>query len=103
MSCISPVIPCSQFVNTSTSALEMNSVNSSNISRSVSFNVDAPQVIVFDAAQHVNSVIISETRKAKNHFHIDCYLSGHKRTVKVAAMVDSGATALFMDHKYADT
>ncbi len=102
MSCISPVTPCSQFINTSTSALEMNSVNSSVISCSVSFNIDAPQVIVFDAAQHVKFVIISETRKAKNDFHIDCYLSGHKCTVKVAAMVDSGATALFMDHKYTD-
>ena len=87
MSCISPVIPCSQFLNTSTSALEMNSVNSSVTSRSVSFNIDAPQVIVFDAAQHVNSVIISETRKAKNHVHINCYLLGHKCTVKVAAIV----------------
>ena len=52
-----------------------------------------------DAA--LNSVIIPETKSSKSHFHISCHLKGHHRTVKVAAMVDSGATSLFIDHKFA--
>jgi len=83
----------------------MNFVNSSvDTSRSVQCSdVEAPQVIVFDAAHNsLNSVIIPETKEKANHFHIDCYLSGRNRTVRVAAMVDSGATALFLDKKYAD-
>jgi uncharacterized integral membrane protein len=51
----------------------------------------------------LNSVIISETKEAKSHFHILCYLKGHHRTVKVAAMVNSRATALFIDKKYAES
>ena len=50
---------------------------------------------------HSNSVIIPESKSTKSHFHILCYLKGHHRTTKVAAMVDSGATSLFIDHKYA--
>src|SRR5882757_4404250 len=91
--------------NISTSACEMNFVNSSvDTSRSVQCSdVEAPQVIVFDAAHNsLNSVIIPETKEKASHFHIDCYLSGWNRTVRVAAMVDSGATVLFLDRKYAD-
>jgi hypothetical protein len=51
----------------------------------------------------LNSVIISETKEVKSHFHILCYLKGRHCTVKVAAMVDSGATALFIDKKYAES
>jgi hypothetical protein len=51
----------------------------------------------------LNSVIIPETKEVKYHFHISCYLKGCHRTVKVAAMVDSGATALFINKKYADS
>jgi predicted aspartyl protease len=51
----------------------------------------------------LNSVSISETKEVKSHFHISCYLTGRHHTVKVAAMVDSGATALFIDKKYADS
>ena len=83
----------------------MNFVNSSvDTSRSVQCSdVEAPQVIVFDAAHNsLNSVIIPETKEKASHFHIDCYLSGRNRTVRVAAMVDSGATVLFLDRKYAD-
>src|SRR5258708_32484411 len=53
-----------------------------------------------DAA--LNSVYIPETKEKSSHFHISCYLKGRHRTVQVAAMVDSGATALFLDKKYAD-
>jgi hypothetical protein len=59
------------------------------------------QVKSSDAA--LNSVIIPETKHAKSHFHISCILKGRHRTTKVAAMVDSGATALFIDKKYADS
>src|ERR1700761_30377 len=62
-------------------------------------HVVAQQVMNSDAALY--SVIIPETRSSKSHFHISCYLEGRNRTTKVAAMVDSGATSLFIDHKYA--
>jgi hypothetical protein len=52
--------------------------------------------IVNTVPSFLNSVIISETKEVKSHFHILCYLKGRHRTVKVAAMVDSGATALFV-------
>jgi hypothetical protein len=59
------------------------------------------QVKSSDAA--LNSVIIPETKHAKSHFHISCILKGRHRTTKVAAMVDSGATVLFIDKKYTDS
>jgi hypothetical protein len=59
--------------------------------------------IVNTVPSFLNSVIISETKEVKSHFHILCYLKGHHHTVKVAAMVDSGATALFIDKKYAES
>jgi len=79
----------------------MNSVNSRIISCSVHLTFDAPQVIVFDAAQHINSVIISEREKQKNHFSYDCYLSGHKCTIKVAQWWIRKQRVVH-DHKYAD-
>ena len=82
---------------TSTSASEMNTVNSRVSSAP---HVAVPQVMNSDAA--LNSVIIPETKEKSSHFHILCKLSGRHRTVQVAAMVDSGATALFLDKKYAD-
>jgi hypothetical protein len=75
---VSPVVS-----TPSTSASEMNIVNT--------------------VPSFLNSVIISKTKEAKSHFHISCYLKGCHRTVKVAAMVDSGATALFVDKKYAES
>ena len=61
------------------------------------------QVMISDAApSFISSVIIPETKDKKSHFHMKCYLKGHHRTVKVAAMVDSGATSLFLDQKYTD-
>jgi hypothetical protein len=59
--------------------------------------------IVNTVPSFLNSVIISKTKEVKSHFHILCYLKGRHRTVKVAAMVDSGATALFIDKKYAES
>ena len=82
----------------STFACGMNNVNSV---RTAPHFLDAVrQVKSSDAA--LSSVIIPETKETKSHFHISCLLSGRHRTVRVAAMVDSGATALFIDKKYAD-
>jgi hypothetical protein len=77
-SSVSPVVS-----TLSTSAFEMNNVNT--------------------VPSFLNSVTISETKEVKSHFHISCYLKGRHCTVKVAAMVDSGATALFIDKKYANS
>jgi hypothetical protein len=77
-SSVSPVVS-----TLSTSASEMNNVNT--------------------VPSFLNSVIISETKELKSHFHISCYLKGRHCTVKVAAMVDSGATVLFIDKKCADS
>jgi predicted aspartyl protease len=76
---VSPVVS-----TPSTSASEMNNVNT--------------------VPSFLNSVIISKTKEVKSHFHISCYLKGHRHcTVKVAAMVDSGATVLFINKKYAES
>jgi predicted aspartyl protease len=65
--------------------------------------VAVQQVMISDAAPILaSSVTIPETKQKQSHFHISCLLSGRHRTVKVAAMVDSGATVLFLDKKYAD-
>ena len=61
------------------------------------------QVMNSDAApSSISSVIIPKTKDKKSHFHVNCYIKGCHCTVKVAAMVDSGATLLFLDQKYAD-
>jgi hypothetical protein len=88
---------CLPSTPSSTSASEMN-ILSSVLSAP---HVAVPQVMNSDAA--LKSVTISETKARKNHFHSDCYLRGHRCTVKTAAMVDSGATALFLDKKFADS
>ena len=74
-------------------------MNISSTSVLIAPHVAAQQVMNSDAALY--SVIIPETRSSKSHFHISCYLEGRNRTTKVAAMVDSGATSLFIDHKFA--
>src|ERR1700761_144140 len=61
-------------------------------------HVAAQQVMNSDAVLY--SVIIPKTCSSKSHFHISCYLEGQNCTTKVAAMVDSGATSLFIDHKF---
>jgi hypothetical protein len=58
--------------------------------------------IAMSANPALKYVIIPETKDKKSHFHISCLLQGRHRTVKVAAMIDSGATALFLDKKYAE-
>ena len=89
----------------STSASEMNILFHTLCSgvSSAPQNDAVPQVMISDAAPSIiSSVIIPKTKDKKSHFHVNCYLRGCHRTVKVAAMVDSGATSLFLDQKYAD-
>jgi len=61
-------------------------------------HVAVQQVMNSDAT--LNSVIISETKNTKSHFHIACLLKGCHQTTKVAAMVNSGATSLFINRKF---
>jgi hypothetical protein len=91
---------CTHSINISACKLDSSSVSSviSTLSTSASEMNNVNTVPSF-----LNSVIISETKEVKSHFHISCYLKGHHHTVKVAAMVDSGATALFIDKKYTDS
>ena len=62
-------------------------------------HVAAQQVMNSDAVLY--SVIIPKTCSSKSHFHISYYLEGRNCTTKVAAMVDSGATSLFINHNFA--
>ena len=93
----SSVVDCLTSTPLSTSACEMNNVNSVQVAPHC---VAVPQVKSSDAALYVT---ISKTKEVKSHFHISCYLKGCHRTVKVAAMVNSGATALFIDKKYTNS
>jgi hypothetical protein len=91
-SSVSPIVS-----TLSTSASEINNVCT------VPFApVEAVQQVKSSDAT-LNSVIIPKTKHAKSHFHISCTLKGRHCTIKVAAMVNSGATALYIDKKYADS
>ena len=61
-------------------------------------HVAVQQVMNSDAT--LNSVIISETKNTESHFHIACLLKGHHQITKVAAMVNLGATLLFINRKF---
>ena len=74
-------------------------MNICSTSVSIAPHVAVSQVMNSDAA--IYSVTIPETRSSKSHFHISCYLEGRNCTTKVAAMVNSGATSLFINHKFA--
>ena len=103
-SCSCVVFHCISPPPLSTSASEMN-ISFHTLCSGVSSvpQKDAvPQVMISDAAPSISSVIIPETKDKKSHFHVNCYLKGCHCTVKVAAMVDSGVTSLFLDQKYAD-
>ena len=89
--------PCPVSAPPSTSLYKMNICSTSVL---IAPHVAVPQVINSDAALY--SVTIPETRSSKSHFHISCYLEGRNCTTKVAAMVDSGATFLFINHKFAN-
>ena len=61
----------------------------------------AHQVMMSDGA-HIDYpyVILPETKQDPLHFHISISLRGRKRTIKCSAMVDSGATSMFISHKF---
>ena len=104
-SCSCAVCHCVSLPPSSTSSSKMNILYHTLCSGVLSApQIDAvQQVMKSDAAPSIiSSVIIPETKDKKSHFHVNCYLKGHHCTVKVAAMVDSGATLLFPDQKYAD-
>ena len=84
------ITDCLSSTPPSTSACEMNISSSSSGTHAP--NVAVQQVMNSDAA--LNSVIISETKNTKSHFHIVCLLKGRHHTTKIAAMVDSSATSL---------
>ena len=48
-----------------------------------------------------STVTLPETRQSKSHFHISIILKGRNRSCRTAAMVDSGATALFIGEAFA--
>src|SRR6201996_434336 len=89
-------MPCPVSAPPYTSSYKMNICSTSVMNAP---HVAAQQVMNSDAALY--SVIIPKTHSSKSHFHISCYLEGRNCTTKVAAMVDSGATSLFINHKYA--
>ena len=89
-------LPCPISAPSSTSSYKMNICSTS---VSIAPHVAVLQVMNSDAALYF--VTIPKTRSSKSHFHIFCYLEGRNRTTKVAAMVDSGATSLFINHKFA--
>ena len=61
----------------------------------------ARQVMMSDGA-HINFsyVFLPETKQDPLHFYISISLRGRKRTIKSSAMVDSGATSLFISDKF---
>ena len=87
--------PCPVSAPPSTSSYKMNICSTSVL---IAPHVAVPQVMNSDAALY--SVTIPKTHSSKSHFHISCYLEGQNCTTKVAAMVNSGATSLFIDHKF---
>ena len=88
-------LPCPVSAPPSTSSYKMNVCSTSVL---IAQHVAVLQVMNSDAALY--SVTIPETCSSKSHFHISCYLEGRNCTTKAAAMVDSGATSLFIDQKF---
>ena len=48
-----------------------------------------------------STVVLPKTHQTKSHFHISIILKGRNRSCHIAAMVDSGATALFIREAFA--
>ena len=85
-----------------TSACEMNFNLGSDTFNGFSF-LKSRQVMNSDAAQNLNlssSVILPETRQNPMHFHIQVRLRGRNRSLKTAAMVNSGATSIFISERF---
>ena len=89
--------PCSVSAPPSTSLYKMNICSTSVL---IAPHVAVPQVINSDAALY--SVTIPETHSSKSPLPYFLLLEGRNCTTKVAAMVNSGATFLFINHKFAN-
>ena len=48
----------------------------------------------------INSCVVSELTPSSSHFKIQTTLKGRNRSASIAAMVDCGATALFISRKF---
>jgi hypothetical protein len=81
----------------STLASEANICNSSNASIVFAMH----QVMMSnDAHKDYNYVILLETKQNPLHFHISISLCGRTQTIKSSAMVDSGATSMFISDRF---
>ena len=74
------------------------------ISSSLTVDSALPVIVIEDAPINqvscYSSVTIPETGQDLSHFHVPITLRGKRREVKLAAMVDSEATALFISRQY---
>ena len=97
---------CSSFSDSSsdisTLASEVNIHDTAYVSASdfLPVNIAAQQVMMPDAAHNINYVILPETKEDPLHFHIPIHLRGRKRSKQTSAMVDSGATAMFISDQF---
>ena len=74
------------------------------ISSSLTVDSMLPVIVIEDAPINqvscYSSVTIPETGQDLSHFHVPITLRRKRREVKIAAMVDSGATTLFISRQY---
>jgi hypothetical protein len=91
---------CSDVSIPSTSTLA-SEVNISSLDVSSSIVIAVHQVVMSDGAHNnYNYIILPKTKQDPLHFHISISLCRRTRTLKSSAMVDSGATSIFISHKY---
>jgi len=84
----------------STLASEVNISDTVSASFIPKIDVVVQQVMMSDAAHNINYVILPETKQDPLHFHISISLHRRKRSSKTSAMVDSGATAMFISNHF---
>ena len=87
---------------TSTHAPKVNISDTSLDSYVSSSVVNAVHQVMMSDGAHINYsyVFLPETKQNPLYFHISISLRGRKRTIKSSAMVDSGATSLFISNKF---
>lgn len=57
---------------------------------------------VSDMYNSLESCVVPEVNNSSSHFHVWTLLKGRNRSIRVAAMIDLGATALFISKKFVD-
>jgi predicted aspartyl protease len=55
---------------------------------------------ISNPCNHISSCVIPELKPSGSHFKIEVVLKGRNRRASVAAMVDCGATALFISERF---